>query len=173
MEQIKERYPNSNDAHNELAKQEEHKLTTEQLYMYAYQMYTSNSTMYPYVESAPQVVDGDVAAVLYQGDLYELEDFGGLNVEKVVIRQNNAASQTVLDIQTFDGKDGFKYTFDYAASRYEEKAMSDFKDLFKCTVASILHNVNADVYTFDQLKRDVCGKKGFAQKIKGIFSKNK
>ena len=94
-------------------------------------------------------------------------------MEMVEIRQNNAASQTVLDVQIFDGKDGLKYTFDYAASRYEEKTMSDFKDLLKRTVASMLHNVNADAYTFDQLKRDVCGKKGFAQKIKGIFSKNK
>ena len=45
-EQIKNRDPGSDDAQNELAKLELHKLTAEQLYMFDYQLYTPNSTMY-------------------------------------------------------------------------------------------------------------------------------
>ena len=45
-EQIKNRDPGSDDAQNELAKLEPHKLTAEQLYMFDYQLYTPNSTMY-------------------------------------------------------------------------------------------------------------------------------
>jgi hypothetical protein len=114
---------------------------------------------YPYVEREPQIVDGDVTGVLYQGDLFDLDIFAGLNVEMVDICQNNAAAQTVLDIHILDGKDGLKYKFDYAASRYKEETMNDFRDLFKCTVSALVHNANTDVYTFKQLKKDVCGVK--------------
>jgi hypothetical protein len=128
---------------------------------------------YPYIENAPQIIDGDVAAVLYQGDLYDLENFGGMNVKMVEIRQNEAASQSVLDIQITDGKDGLKYTFDYAAGRYEERTMTAFRNLFECTVSAMVHNVNTEIYTINQLKKDVCGKTGLAQRLKGIFAKKK
>ena len=128
---------------------------------------------YPYVERDPQIVDGDVTGVLYQGDLFDLNIFGGLNVEMVDIRQNSAAAQTVLDIHILDGKDGLEYKFDYAASRYKEETMRDFLKLFQCTVAAMAHNVNAEVYTFDQLKKDVRCKKGLTQKIQDIFAKKK
>ena len=118
---------------------------------------------YPYVERAPQIVDGDVTGVLYQGDLFDLDIFGGLNVEMVDIRQNSAAAQTVLDIHILDGKDGLEYKFDYAASRYKEETMRDFQKLFRCTVAAMAHNVNAEGYTFNKLKKDVCGKNPCAE----------
>ena len=112
---------------------------------------------YPYVERAPQIADGDVTGVLYQRDLYDLDIFGGLHVEMVDILQNKAASQTVLDVQILDGKDGLQYRFDYAASNYKEQTMIDFQKLFERTVSAMVCKVNADVYTFDQLKKDVCG----------------
>ena len=34
-------------------------------------------------------------------------------------------------------------------------------------------NITTDGYSFKQLKKDVCGKKGFAQKFKELFSKKK
>ena len=46
IEQIENRDPTSDDAQNEIAKMEPHKLTAEQLYMFDYQLYTPNSTMY-------------------------------------------------------------------------------------------------------------------------------
>lgn len=41
---------------------------------------------YPYIESKPQIVDGDVTCVLYQRDLRDVGDFGGLTVEEIEIQ---------------------------------------------------------------------------------------
>ena len=127
---------------------------------------------YPYVESKPHIVDGDITNLLYQRDLRDVGDFGGLSVEQVDIRQNKAASQTVLDIQILDGEDGLQYVFDYAASRYEQETMVKFQALYKRVVAAIV-NANTDGYTFKQLKKDVCGKKSLWQRIKDIFTRKK
>jgi hypothetical protein len=125
---------------------------------------------YPYIEINPMVVDGDVTGVLYQRDLRDVGDFGGLTVEEIEIHQNKAASQTILDIQILDGEDGLQYVFDYAASRYKKETMSEFQNLFKRVIAAMM-NANTDAYTFEQLKRDVRGKKGLMQKIKEVFAK--
>ena len=128
---------------------------------------------YPYNEIDSQVVEGDDTCVLYQRDLREVGDFGGLDVKQMDIRQNKAASQAVLDIQILDGEAGLEYVFDYAASRYEQETMNDFQILFKKVVAAILNNTNTDGYDFEHLKKDVCGKKGLMQKIKDIFANKK
>jgi hypothetical protein len=125
---------------------------------------------YPYVEINPMVVDGDVTGVLYQRDLRDVGDFGGLSVEQVEIRQNKAASQTVLDIQILDGEDGLQYVFDYAASRYEQETMSEFQNLYKRVVAAIVHSGN-DGYTFEQLKKDAGNKKGLFASFRDLFFK--
>ena len=126
---------------------------------------------YPYNEIDTKVVDDDDTCVLYQRDLRDVADFGGLIVEPIEIRHNKAASQAVLDIQILDGEGGLKYVFDYAASRYKEETMTAFMELFNRVIAAIANNTNADGYSFKQLKEYVCGKKNLLQKIKGIFSK--
>jgi hypothetical protein len=125
---------------------------------------------YPYnvIDALP--VEDDDTCVLYQRDLRDVGEFGGLTVEEIEIRQNKAASQSVLDIQILDGEDGLEYVFDYAASRYKKETMSEFQNLFKRVIAAIV-NANTDAYTFEQLKMDVRGKKSLLQKIKDIFSK--
>ena len=60
--------------------------------------------------------------------------------------------------------------FDYAASRYKKETMSEFQNLFKLVIATIV-NANTEGYTFAQLTKDVRGKKGLLQKIKAIFAK--
>ena len=125
---------------------------------------------YPYNEIEAPPVDDDDTCILYQRDLRDVGEFGGLTVEEIEIRQNKAASQSVLDIQILDGEGGLQYVFDYAASRYEQETMSEFQNLFKGVVAAIV-NANTADYTFTQLKNDVCGKKGLVQKIKAIFAK--
>ena len=127
---------------------------------------------YPYVESKSPLTDGDLTCVIYQKDLRDVGDFCGLSVEQVKVRQNNAASQSVLDIQILDGEDGLQYMFDYAASRYEKETMSEFQNLFRRVISAIA-NANTDGYTFGQLKKDVRGKKGVARKIRGILGKKK
>ena len=93
-------------------------------------------------------------------------------MEEIEIQQNKAASQTVLDIQILDGEAGLQYVFDYAASRYKEDTMSEFQNLFKRVIATIV-NANTEGYTFSQLTKDVRGKKGLLQKIKDIFANRK
>ena len=127
---------------------------------------------YSYNEIEALPVDDDNTCILYQRDLRDVGDFGGLDVEQIDIRQNKAASQTVLDIQILDGEDGLQYVFDYAASRYKKETMSEFQNLFKSVVAAIV-NANTDGYTFAQLTKDVRGKKCLMKRIKDIFAKKK
>ena len=127
---------------------------------------------YPYMAMKPQNEDGDIACVIYQKDIREGDDFSEINMERVKIAQNDAAAQSVLDIQILDGEDGLQYVFDYAAGRYKKETMSEFQNLFKHVVAAIV-NANTDGYTFEQLTKDVCGKKGIMQKTKGIFARKK
>ena len=87
------------------------------------------------------------------------------------IAQNNAAAESVLDVQILDSDEGLQYVFDYAASRYKQETMTDFQNLFKGVVAAIVNNANADGYDFGQLKKDVCGKKPLWQRITDIFAK--
>jgi hypothetical protein len=126
---------------------------------------------YPYMSNVPQNEEGDIACVIYQRDLRDADDFMGLHVEQVEIAHNNAAAEAVLDIQILEGEDGLQYVFDYAASRYKRETMSEFQNLFKGVVAAIVKNANTESYTFEQLKMDVCGKKGLLQRIKAIFAK--
>ena len=126
---------------------------------------------YPYMAMKPQNEDGDTTCVIYQRDIHKIGDFVGINVNPVEIAHNNAAAPSVLDFQILDDVEGLQYVFDYAASRYDEETMTTFQNLFKQVVATIVNNANTDGYTFAQLKKDVCGKKGLLQRIKGIFAK--
>jgi hypothetical protein len=128
---------------------------------------------YPYMATIPQDEEGDIACVIYQRDLREADDFVGMNVKEVEVAHNNAAAQSVLDIQILDGESGLEYAFDYAAGRYEKETMSEFRNLFKKVVAAIVNNANTDGYNFGQFKKEVCGNKGLMQKLKDTFAKKK
>ena len=126
---------------------------------------------YPYMATMPQDENGDIACVLYQRDISEADDFEGMNVKKVEVAHNNAAAESVLDIQILDDEEGLHYVFDYAAGRYEKETMNEFQKLFGRVVAAIVNNANTDGYDFEQLTKDVGGKKGLVQKIKDVFAK--
>ena len=114
---------------------------------------------------------GDIACVLYQRDIREADDFDGMNVKKVKIAHNNAAAESVLDIQILDDEDGLQYVFDYEVGRYKQETMSEFQNLFKRVVAAIVNNTSTDGYDFGQLKKDLYIKESLMQKIKAIFAK--
>ena len=113
---------------------------------------------YPYMSNVPQDEEGDIACVIYQRDLRETGNFMGIPVESVEIVHNNAAAESVLDIQILEGEEGIQYVFDYSASRYEQETMSRFQNLFQQVIAAIVNNANTEGYTFAQLKQDVAGK---------------
>ena len=128
---------------------------------------------YPYMANISQDEDGDIACVLYQRDIREADDFDGMNVARVEVTHNNAAAQSVLDIQILDDEDGLKYVFDYAAGHYEKETMSEFQNIFKQVVSAIVNNANTDGYDFEHLKKDVLGKKDLKQKMKDAFARKK
>jgi hypothetical protein len=128
---------------------------------------------YPYVDLHNQAGGGEAAYLLYQQDIRDMGGFGGFDVETVDVRQNQAASQTILDMEILDGSDGLQLMIDYAASRYEDASIEKFKDIFvKVAQALVTHNSQADV-TFREIKEKIEDKKGFFSIVAGIFSKKK
>ncbi len=128
---------------------------------------------YPYVDSRTQVNDGECAYLLYQQDIRDMGGMDGLDVEMVDIRQNQAASQTILDMEILDGSGGLTLMIDFAASRYTRESMERFKDIFvKLAQALVTHNSQADV-TIGEIREKLEDKKNFFKTIAGIFSRKK
>jgi hypothetical protein len=85
---------------------------------------------YPYVELHDEVATKETAYLLYQQDIRDMNGLDDLNIEMVDVRQNQAASQTILDMQILDGEEGLMLAIDFAASRYNESSMLHFMEIF-------------------------------------------
>ncbi|MBQ3954478.1 MAG: hypothetical protein II680_01195, partial [Clostridia bacterium] len=128
---------------------------------------------YPYVDLHNQVADGESAYLLYQQDIRDMGGLEGFDIEPIEVRQNQAASQTILDMEILDGADGLKLMVDFAASRYEEASIERFKDIYvKLAQAMVTHNSQKDV-TIGEIKEKIRDKKTFFQIVSGIFSRKK
>lgn len=128
---------------------------------------------YPYVDSRSQVTEGESAYLLYQRDIRDMGGMDGFGVELVDIRQNQAASQTILDMEILDGADGLTLMIDFAASRYTEASMEHFKDIYvKLAQALVTHNSQADV-TIGEIREKLEDKRNFFKTIAGIISRKK
>lgn len=128
---------------------------------------------YPYVDTHNQVGGGESAYLLYQQDIRDMSGFEGLPIETVDVRQNQAASQTILDMEILDGADGLQLMIDFAASRYEESSIERFKDLYvKAAQALATHNSQADV-TIGEIKAKLEDKHNFFQSITGLFRRKR
>lgn len=128
---------------------------------------------YPYVDLHNQVAQEESAYLLYQQDIRDMGGLEGFDVEPVDVRQNQAASQTILDMEILDGMDGLQLMIDFAASRYEEASIERFKDIYvKLAQCMVTHNSQTDV-TIGEIKDKIKDKKAFFEMVKGIFSKKK
>ena len=128
---------------------------------------------YEYVDRHNQVGNEECAYLLYQQDIRDMGGAEGMNIETIDIRQNQAASQTILDMEILDGKEGLILMIDYAASRYNQESMEKFRDLFVMTAqALVTHNSQKDV-TVAELKNKLSDKSNFFAKIIGIFRRKK
>ena len=128
---------------------------------------------YPYVDLHNQVAQGECAYLLYQQDIRDMGGLEGFEIEPVDVRQNQAASQTILDMEILDGQDGLQLMIDFAASRYKESSIERFKDIYvKIAQAFITHNSQKDV-TIGEIKKSVNDKKMFFFNVRGIFRKKK
>ena len=128
---------------------------------------------YPYVDINNQAGGEEAAYLLYQQDIRDMGGFDGMDVETVDIRQNQAASQTILDMEILDGEDGLVLMMDYTASVYDDENMDRFKDIFiKVAQGLVTHNSQNDV-TIGELRKKYSDKKNFFEKILGVFSRKK
>ena len=128
---------------------------------------------YAYVDKHNQVRSDESAYLLYQQDIRDMGGADGMNIETIDIRQNQAASQTILDMEILDGKDGLVLMIDYAASRYNQDSMERFRDLFVMIAqALVTHNSQKDV-TVAELRNKLSDKSNFFAKIIGIFRRKK
>ena len=128
---------------------------------------------YEYVDKHNQVGSGESAYLLYQQDIRDMGGADGMSIETIDIRQNQAASQTILDMEILDGKEGLMLMIDYAASRYTQESMEKFRDLFVMTAqALVTHNSQKDV-TVQELRNKLTDKSNFFAKIIGLFRRKK
>ena len=128
---------------------------------------------YPYVDNVVHIGNEESAYLLYQQDIRDMGGTDSFGMEMVEIRQNQAASQTILDMEILDGEDGLTLMIDFAASLYKEESMEHFKDIYvKTAQALVTHNSQADV-TIGRIKEKIMDKKNFFRTISGIFSRKK
>ncbi len=93
---------------------------------------------YPYVDNFFSDMASGNICVLYQQDLRDPMEINGALLEHVPIRQNRAASQTILDIQVLDGVRGMSLLLDYTATLYEESTIMRFGRLMRAILGQIL-----------------------------------
>lgn len=101
---------------------------------------------YPYVDFIGEVATGESAYLLYQQDLRDTEALESEGIEVIDIRQNQMASQTILDIEILDGSDGLQAMIDFSSSWYEEKSIQIFTRIFAGTAELIArHDSQTDL----------------------------
>ena len=128
---------------------------------------------YPYVDAHNQVGNDEAAYLLYQQDIRDMGGLEGFDIKNIDVRQNQAASQTILDIEVLDGADGLQLMIDFAASRYEEASIEKFRDIYvKIAQTLVTHNSQADV-TIKEIKDKISDKKNIFAVFAGIFRKKK
>ena len=128
---------------------------------------------YPYVDIHDQAGGEEAAYLLYQRDIRDMGGMDGMDVETIDIRQNQAASQTLLDMEILDGEDGLILMIDYTASLYDDESMDRFKDIFvRVAQALVTHNSQTDV-TIGEIRRQNSNKMSFFDIIAAVFGRKK
>jgi len=128
---------------------------------------------YPYVDTRNQVANGEAAYLLYQQDIRDMGGMDGMNIQTVDIRQNQAASQTILDMEVLDGAEGLILMIDYAASRYEQTSIEAFKDVYVRIAQSLVTQTSQQDITFGDIMKKMDDKKNFFIKIVSKFRRKR
>lgn len=92
---------------------------------------------YPYTMVNSRVIMEDNVCFLYQQDIRDAGLIDG--IEQIDIKQNNAASENIMDIQILDGEEGLDFVVDYAASEYKEESIEKFMKLYKAVTDNLLY----------------------------------
>ena len=126
---------------------------------------------YPYVDLRNQVANGESAYLLYQQDIRDMSGMDGFEVETVDVRQNQAASQTILDMEILDGADGLQLMIDYAASRYKDTSIENFRDIYVRVAHALVQGRSQEDVTIGSLRRHLKERKNLIQVMAGIFGR--
>ncbi len=128
---------------------------------------------YPYVDLHNQVANGESAYLLYQQDIRDMGSLEGFEAETVDVRQNQAASQTILDMEILDGSDGLQLMIDYAASRYNESSIETFRNIYIRTAHLMVSNRTQEDVTIGGLRRQLHEKRNLLRVVAGVFRRKK
>jgi len=126
---------------------------------------------YPYVDKTLGVVSDDVPYLLYQNDIHDAGMADGMAFEQIAVRQNNAASQTILDVEVLDGHDGLKLAVHYAASRYEQTTIEVFRDLYADVCRLLVAHTDQSALTFGMIRDRLCGKPSLVRRCLALFAR--
>ena len=128
---------------------------------------------YPYVDLHNQVANGESAYLLYQQDIRDMNSMDGFDVETVDVRQNQAASQTILDMEILDGSDGLQLMIDYAASRYKDTSIENFRNIYIRVAHALIENLGQEDVTVGTLRKHLKEKKHLLKVVAGVFRRKK
>ena len=110
---------------------------------------------YPYVDIHGEAATGESAYLLYQQDLRDTDSLEEAGLEVVDVRQNQAASQTILDMEVLDGSDGLQLMIDFSASWYDEKSMERFAWIFAGTAQLIARHDGQTDLTIKEITHSI------------------
>ena len=128
---------------------------------------------YPYVDLHNQVANGESAYLLYQQDIRDMGGMDGFEAETVDVRQNQAASQTILDMEILDGSDGLQLMIDYAASRYNESSIESFRNIYARAAQLMISNRTQEDVTIGELRKQLHEKRNLLKVVAGVFRRKK
>ena len=128
---------------------------------------------YPYVDIHNQVGSGEAAYLLYQQDIRDMGGLESMNVETVEIRQNQAASQTILDMEILDGAEGLILMIDYAASRYEDSSIENFKNIYVNVAQTLASIASQEDVKIGAIRKRLTEQKNFFTKIVSKFRRKR
>ena len=128
---------------------------------------------YPYVDKNSEAGVNETAYLLYQQDIRDMGGLEEMNVEAIDIRQNQAASQTILDMEILDGADGLELMIDYISSLYEDETMERFKDVFVKVAHGLVTFNSQDDVTMKELLKKYKDKKDFFATFRGAFKRKR
>ena len=128
---------------------------------------------YPYVDTHNQAGGSEAAYLLYQQDIRDMGGLEGMDVEAVDVRQNQAASQTILDMEILDGADGLMLMIDYAASRYNDDSIERFKDIFVNVARGLVAQTSQEDLTVREVQKRYQEKKNIFATFRGALRRKK
>lgn len=109
---------------------------------------------YPYVESNNNVVEDDLACVLYQDDLRNLDEIPGL-LDEVELDNEKLASQNIMDLEILNKDEGIVMMIDYAASLYKPESIDRYRKIYCATIDVLISHIGNESVPVKKLEKEI------------------